>query len=267
MLRIRMVELEIARRYPEGKMRCPCHLSIGSEALYVGVMAALDPEDVIFCHHRCHAAYLAKGGDLKRMIAELYGKSAGCCGGRGGSQHLIDPSCGVMGTSAIVGGCIPMAVGMAEAFKRDGSRRRVVAFSGESVLTQGTIYECDNYMRLNNLPVHVIVELNGLQTNTKASEIVALGVHFPLLSEFSFDPVYISNETSGIINHAHTLIAMKHTTFRGCEHCGPKLVPIPDDMDPLKVCRPWVMQMDIDDWEVDIANEIDAAFDFAERSE
>src|SRR5687768_12981982 len=94
--RIRRVEAEVARVYPTDRIKSPVHLSIGQEAVSVGVCAALRPEDVVFGTYRGHALYLAKGGDLKAMIAELYGKSDGCAGGKGGSMHLIDPRAGVM---------------------------------------------------------------------------------------------------------------------------------------------------------------------------
>src|SRR3546814_1209547 len=89
MLKIRMVEEEIANRYAEQEMRCPVHLSIGQEAAAVGVCTALRRTDKVFSTHRCHAHYLAKGGALKPMLAEIYGKASGCIGGRGGSMHQI----------------------------------------------------------------------------------------------------------------------------------------------------------------------------------
>src|SRR4051812_39592837 len=100
--RIRRVEEEIAIVYPTDKIKSPVHLSIGQEAVSVGVCDVLAPTDVVFGTYRGHALYLAKGGDLRRMIAELYGKATGCTKGKGGSMHLIDPEAGVMGTSAVV---------------------------------------------------------------------------------------------------------------------------------------------------------------------
>src|SRR3989442_4546317 len=97
--RIRRVEEEIARVYPSDRIKSPVHLSIGQEAVSVGVCEALQPQDVAFGSYRGHALYLAKGGDMKRMVAELYGKVTGCARGKGGSMHLIDPEAGVMGTS------------------------------------------------------------------------------------------------------------------------------------------------------------------------
>src|SRR6187401_310916 len=100
--RIRRVEEEIARAYPSDKIKSPVHLSIGQEAVSVGVCAALEPQDIVFGTYRGHALYLAKGGSLPRMIAELYGKQTGCTGGKGGSMHLIAAEQGMMGTSAVV---------------------------------------------------------------------------------------------------------------------------------------------------------------------
>src|SRR5688572_6856046 len=115
--RIRRVEEEIARVYPTDCIKSPVHLSIGQEAVSVGVCAALLPHDVVFGTYRGHALYLAKGGDLRAMIAELYGKVTGCARGKGGSMHLIDAEKGVMGMSAVVGTTIANAVGYAYALK------------------------------------------------------------------------------------------------------------------------------------------------------
>src|SRR5438477_13100960 len=98
--RIRRIEEEIARIYPTDKIKSPVHLSIGQEAVSVGVCEALRPQDIVFGTYRGHAMYLAKGGDMRAMVAELYGKATGCTKGKGGSMHLIDPDAGVMGTSA-----------------------------------------------------------------------------------------------------------------------------------------------------------------------
>ena len=157
---IRRTEEEIAHRYSEEKMRCPCHLSIGQEAAAVGVMMALKPEDHVYSGHRCHAHYLAKGSDLDAMIAELYGKATGCAGGRGGSMHLIDESCGFMGTSGIVGSTIPVALGSAMAFKRNGEDRVAVTFFGDAGLETGVLYESINFAALHKLPIMFVCENN-----------------------------------------------------------------------------------------------------------
>src|SRR5208283_1928433 len=111
MVRIRLIEEAIARQYGAQRMRCPVHLSIGQEAAAVGACAALRSDDQVMSGHRSHAHYLAKGGDLTAMIAELHGKATGCSRGRGGSMHLVDLAAGFVGAVPIVGSTIPIAVG------------------------------------------------------------------------------------------------------------------------------------------------------------
>src|SRR3989338_6899452 len=113
MLLIRRLEERIAERYAEREMRCPTHLSIGQEAVAVGVCAALSPEDMVFSPHRGYAHYLAKGGDPDALVAELYGKATGCSGGRGGSMIIIDKSVNFLGSTPLIGGAIPLSAGMA----------------------------------------------------------------------------------------------------------------------------------------------------------
>src|SRR3954464_4445001 len=129
--RIRRVEEEIARAYPTDRIKSPVHLSIGQEAVSVGVCEALRPNDVAFGTYRSHALYLAKGGDLKAMIAELYGKATGCARGKGGSMHLIDLQANVLGTSAVVGTTIANALGYAYAMKYRRRKTIVVSFLGD----------------------------------------------------------------------------------------------------------------------------------------
>ncbi|NIS85446.1 MAG: thiamine pyrophosphate-dependent dehydrogenase E1 component subunit alpha, partial [Nitrospinaceae bacterium] len=117
LVKIRLTEETIAAEYKHQEMRCPVHLSIGQEAVAAGVSLTLRDEDVVFSTHRCHSHYLAKGGGLDEMIAELYGKRTGCAAGVGGSMHLIDKQVGMLGSSAIVGGSIPLAVGAALSFR------------------------------------------------------------------------------------------------------------------------------------------------------
>src|ERR1051325_289554 len=129
--RIRRVEEEIARVYPSDKIKSPVHLAIGQESVAVGVCEALRPEDVVFGSYRSHPYYLAKGGDLNAMIAELYGKQTGCAKGKGGSMHLVDVAHGVMGASAVVGTPLPNAVGYAYALKIQRRPGLVVCFFGD----------------------------------------------------------------------------------------------------------------------------------------
>jgi len=158
--RIRRVEEEIARIYPTDKIKSPVHLSIGQEAISVGVCEALRNEDVVFGTYRGHAMYLAKGGDLRKMIAELYGKVTGCARGKGGSMHLIDREKGVMGTSAIVGTTIPLSVGYAYALQYNKSRSIVVSFFGDGAVDEGAFHESLNFAALKKLPVLFVCENN-----------------------------------------------------------------------------------------------------------
>lgn len=158
--RIRRVEEEIIRIYPTDKIKSPVHLSIGQEAVSVAVCEALRPDDVVFGTYRGHAMYLAKGGDLKKMIAELYGKITGCAKGKGGSMHLIDTGSGVMGTSAIVGTTIPLSAGYAYALKYRRSDAVVVSFFGDGAVDEGAFHESMNFAALKKLPVLFVCENN-----------------------------------------------------------------------------------------------------------
>ncbi len=164
--RIRRVEEEVARVYPTDRIKSPVHLSIGQEGVSVGVCAALRPEDVVFGTYRGHALYLAKGGDLRGMIAELYGKGTGCAGGKGGSMHLIDTRAGVMGASAVVGTTIPQAVGYAYRFRLTGEPRVVAAFFGDGATEEGVFHESLNFAALKQLPVLFVCENNEYAIHT-----------------------------------------------------------------------------------------------------
>lgn len=159
-LRIRKIEEAIADLYPEQEMRCPVHLSIGQEVAAVAVCSNLKRSDYVFSNHRCHGHYLAKGGDLKGMIAEIYGKAAGCCGGFGGSMHLIDEAAGFMGAVPIVAGTIPLAVGAAFKFKMKNEKRVSVAFFGDAAIEEGVFHEAANFASLHKLPVLFVCENN-----------------------------------------------------------------------------------------------------------
>lgn len=174
--RVRRVEERIAEVYPTDVIQSPIHLSIGQEAISVGVCAALRPQDVVFGTYRGHALYLAKGGDLKKMLAELYGKVTGCAGGKAGSMHLVDMSAGVMGMSAIVGTTIPLAVGHAYADKLRGTDRVSVCFFGDGATEEGVFYESVNFAVLHELPVLFVCENNGYAVHSPISERQATGI-------------------------------------------------------------------------------------------
>lgn len=170
MLRIRRVEEAIAARYPEQHMRCPTHLCIGQEAIAAGLCTLLAREEMVFSNHRSHGHYLAKGGNLKRLIAELYGKSTGCAGGRGGSMHLIDREAGFMGATPIVGGTVPLAVGAAWGASLLGIPPLTTVFFGDGCFEEGVLHEAMNFAVLHRLPVLFVCENNGYAVYTPLRE-------------------------------------------------------------------------------------------------
>jgi TPP-dependent pyruvate/acetoin dehydrogenase alpha subunit len=160
MLRIRRIEEAIESRYHEDEMKTPIHLVIGQEATSVGCCAALTTRDLLYSSHRTHGNYLAKGGDLRAMLAEMYCRINGCAGSRGGSMHLIDKSVGMAGTSAIVAGAIPIATGAALAAQLKGEDRVVVVFLGEAATEEGAASESLNFAVLKRLPIIFFCENN-----------------------------------------------------------------------------------------------------------
>ncbi len=160
MLRIRKVELKIEQLYHLDEMRTPVHLCIGQEAVAVGVCATLGMHDYISSNHRGHGHYLAKGGDLNRMIAELYCRTTGCSKGRGGSMHLVDVAVGHIGSSSIVGGCIPIAAGLALSIQMKQQNRVSIAFFGDGAADEGVLYESVNFAVFKKLPAIFIYENN-----------------------------------------------------------------------------------------------------------
>jgi len=168
---IRYTEEKIAEKYGgwddtvPHPMRTPVHLSIGQEAASVGVIMALPQDAHVFASHRNHAAYLAKGGDLDAMIAELYGKATGCTGGRGGSMHLWDKNVNVMG-HPIVGDSISLAVGSALAAKMEGTDRVTAVFFGDGAAESGQFWEALNFAAVQKLPILFVCENNEYATHT-----------------------------------------------------------------------------------------------------
>ena len=171
MLRIRMCEESLVDPILKGKIRCPVHLYSGEEAIAAGICANLGVEDYIFGNHRSHGHYLAKGGDMGMMIAEIYGKETGCSRGRGGSMHLIDPENGVMGIVPIVAGTISLAVGAALASKIRNDKRVTVTFFGDGATGEGVLYESMNFAALKQLPLIFACENNLYSTHLPLREI------------------------------------------------------------------------------------------------
>jgi pyruvate dehydrogenase E1 component alpha subunit len=138
MLLIRLFEEKIVEMYPLQDMKSPVHLYIGQEAIAAGVCANLTNEDYVFTTHRSHGHCLAKGSKPEALYAEFYGRVSGCCRGKGGSMHPVDPENGILGTTAIVGGNIPLATGTALASKMRRDGRVSVAFFGDGASEEFT---------------------------------------------------------------------------------------------------------------------------------
>jgi pyruvate dehydrogenase E1 component alpha subunit len=170
MVRIRLCEESLVAPILEGKIRCPVHLYSGQEAIATGICAALAEEDYVFGSHRSHGHYLAKGGEMRRLIAEIYGKETGCSRGRGGSMHIIDPERGVIGAVPIVAGTISLALGAGLASKMRGEKRVSVSFFGDGAATEGVLYESLNFAALKKLPVLFVCENNAYSTHMPIGE-------------------------------------------------------------------------------------------------
>lgn len=175
MLRIRLAEEKLVEPILDGTVKCPVHLYSGEEAIATGIGANLKKEDYVFGNHRSHGHYLAKGGDLKKMIAEIYCKETGCCGGRGGSMHLISPENGVMGIAPIVAGTISLALGaaLASSVRKDG--RVTVTFFGDGATGEGVLYEAMNFASIKKLPIIFACENNFYSTHLPIREIRVKG--------------------------------------------------------------------------------------------
>src|SRR5580765_2256549 len=160
MFRIRRIEEAIESRYHQDQMKTPIHLVIGQEATSVGCCAAMRRTDLLYSSHRTHGNYLAKGGDLKAMLSEMHCRANGCVGSRGGSMHIIDKAVGMAGTSAIVGGAVPIAVGAALSAQRLKQDHVVMVFIGDATCEEGVTSESLNFAALHRLPIVFFCENN-----------------------------------------------------------------------------------------------------------
>ncbi len=170
MIRIRCCEESFVEPISNGAVCCPVHLCSGQEAVATGVCAALQKEDYIFGTHRSHGHYLAKGGSMPALVAEIYGKETGCSRGRGGSMHIIDPENGMLGAAPIVGGTISLALGASLASSIRKDKRVTVSFFGDGATGEGVFYESLNFAALHNLPIIFACENNLYSTHMPIRE-------------------------------------------------------------------------------------------------
>ena len=232
MNRIRLIEEAIAKKYSDQEIRCPVHLSIGQEAAAVGVISNLNKEDKIYSTHRCHAHYLAKGGDLKAMMSEIHGKVGGCCGGRGGSMHLFDDEAGIIASLPIVASVIPLAVGSALAFKLKKTDSIAGVFFGDGAVEEGVFHESANFAKTHNLPVLFVCENNLYSVYTPLNQRQPSDDLTRLAKAHSIESLRCDgndiNKVKSISKVAIQYIRKKKgpfflqlDTFRQREHCGP----------------------------------------------
>jgi TPP-dependent pyruvate/acetoin dehydrogenase alpha subunit len=232
MLRIRFIEEALAERYAEQEMRCPMHLCIGQEAIAAGICAVLSNNDVVFSNHRAHGHYLAKGGSLNAMVAELYGRATGCCGGRGGSMHLIDLDVGFMGATPIVGGTVPLAVGAAWAASLKGEKHVSVVFFGDGCFEEGVVHESLNFAALHKLPIIFVCENNNFSVYTRLEERQPDRSIYRLAEAHGLE-AYVGdgNDVEDVLSIAEAAVDkarrgmgpqfIELNTYRWREHCGP----------------------------------------------
>jgi acetoin:2,6-dichlorophenolindophenol oxidoreductase subunit alpha len=234
MLRIRITEESVAELLERNEIRCPTHLYTGQEAIAAGVCAALTKEDYIFGGHRSHGHYLAKGGDLRALMAELYGKATGCARGRGGSMHLVAPEVGLLGTVPLVAATIPIAVGAALAAKLRGDKRVSVSFFGDGATEEGHFHESLNLAAVHKLPVIFVCENNLYSSHMHISERRAQDNIYksgeahgiPGISLDGNDAIAVYMAASEAVNRARnglgpTLLECRTYRWRG--HVGPAL--------------------------------------------
>jgi TPP-dependent pyruvate/acetoin dehydrogenase alpha subunit len=293
--RIRQVEEEIAKRYLQGKMRCPTHLSVGQEGVPSALAEYLTNEDYAVSTHRGHAHYLAKGGNLNKMIAELHGKVTGCCGGRGGSMHLSDVDVGFMGTTAIVGNSIPLGVGLALSAQIKNTQQIACIYLGDGATEEGVFYESINFAAVRRLPVLFICENNFFSVysdltfrqpkNRKIFEMVsAMGVKSSMSD--GNDMLAACNLLGKVVSEVRSGVGpyfLEFATYRWREHCGPNY---DDDLgyrsdaeidfwkkrDPVAILE-GILKNEFSEFErealaykIEVEKEIEEAFEFADRS-
>jgi len=290
---IRRFELRLAEIYHTDAVKSPVHLSVGQESVAVAICDPMASDDMVSNTYRCHATYIAKGGDLNEMMAELYGKSTGCAGGKAGSMHLVDMKRGIMGASAVVGTTIPVAAGYALAMQMQaeslGHQRVVVAVFGDGATEEGCFYETLNFASLHKLPILFVCENNRLAIHTPIEKRWATERLCERVETFGIPALKIddpcvfnlrdtmSEKLSKVRQAGHGPMFIEVSTYRYLEHVGPR-DDHSDNYRDLNEYRRWkendqiarlaamlddATRQRIDD---EITAEIKAAEDFAEKS-
>jgi acetoin:2,6-dichlorophenolindophenol oxidoreductase subunit alpha len=232
MKRIRAFEEKVGSLVEKQEVFCPCHLYIGQEAVATGVCSALNQSDYVFSTHRSHGHYIAKGGNINSLMAELFGRVTGCSHGRGGSMHLVDPELDLLGSSAIVAGTIPLAVGTAISSSIQQNHRVSVSFFGDGAVCEGVFYESLNLASLRKLPIIFVCENNLYSTHLPITQCLANTEIYRKAEAFNMPGMRIDgNNVIEVYNSAKAAIArarkgegptlIECLTYRWSGHVGP----------------------------------------------
>jgi pyruvate dehydrogenase E1 component alpha subunit len=292
---IRIVEESIAKKYSENKMRCPTHLCSGQEAVSAAIGQLLKNSDYVVSTHRPHGHYLAKGGNLKKMLAEIYGKSNGCSKGYGGSMHLIDLKVNFMGSTAIVGNSLPVGAGLALTINIEKSNKISCIFLGDGCVEEGVFHETVNFCALKKLPVLFVCENNlysvysSLLVRQPKNRSITKMVNAMGIKSFCVD----GNDVCKIYDIALRELSkirsglgprfFEFKTYRWREHCGPnfdnnigyrseKEFQKWKNKDPIKKYEKKLLEKkeitteEINKININLLKRINLAFDYAEKS-
>jgi len=233
MKRMRACEEGIAARYSGQLMRCPVHLSTGQEAVSAGIGLALRRDDLAVSGHRAHLHYLAKGGSMNRLLAEIYGRATGCSRGKGGSMHLIDEAVGFKGSTAIVGGTIPVGTGLGLSIALRRSDQVACVFFGDAAVEEGVFFESVNFAALRRLPVLYVCENNLYSVYSPLAVrqppdrpihrmAAALGIRTAHGDGNDVEEVYgTCVDAVASIRAGGGPVLLEFSTYRWREHCGP----------------------------------------------
>lgn len=291
MFLIRKAEEELVNLYLKNKIMSFVHFCIGQEAIAVGVCDALKKEDRVLGNHRSHGHYLAKGGDLKKMVCELLGRENGLAHGKGGSMHMIDKSVSFVGSTPILGSVVPIACGSAFEQKYHQKNELTVAFLGDGAFEEGIVYETLNLAALFKLPLLLVVENNLFSTNSKLKDrrsdahhvekiVTGFGVKYEKADGNDYEDVSKkSRELIASVRPGYPAV-LECATYRHMAHSGPILeegyreedtVDHRSAKDSVKKMRALVKssgvsEKEIEDLESEISKTVAESIDFALNS-
>ena len=279
-----------ARMDERAKVRGPLHLSIGQEAVAAGVCSHLTPADLLTSTHRGHGHTLAKGGDMPRMMAELFGRQGGSNGGKGGSMHIADFSVGMLGANGVVSAGMPIACGAAHALKLQGRRELVACFFGDGATNRGPFLEALNWASVYRLPVLFVCEDNGYSATTATRQLSA-GPGIPARAEAlgvaavsvdGNDVEAVAEAAGGLVFeiraglgprmlHARTTRVRGHVSVDQQAYRDPGDLAQAIDADPLRRARERLIALgtpaaEIEAIDAQARQEVEAALDFANAS-